>query len=289
MTFLQLQIRFWILWIPVSISLSVGGSTGLQIGIQAKMSASTSYALSVMGGIKPYAMATFTIEVAVDIFIARLGIGGSLNIVDAGIPSSATFTANNVPSVGITSRAEAKFAAGRIYVFAEVGFWIFCCARTESNIVTWKEMGSVHYDLLTMPQDNTFGPVQTPPPRPAANPTSMTLPDSKFEVSCLNQCSGLEGACEWCGENAACCKHGAATNGCSGLGPTGRHGCVAGLGYVHRHSPHHHHRHHSHHRHHRHHPHRHSPHIHWPHHHHLHWPHHHHFHWPHRHHWHWRL
>ena len=50
---------------------------------------------SVKGGVKPGAGATLTIEVAIDIFIAKVGIGGELHIVQADAPAVATWKPDN--------------------------------------------------------------------------------------------------------------------------------------------------------------------------------------------------
>ena len=70
-TFLHVQVRFWIWFIPCAIDLAVAGSTWGRLGIKTNLQGG----FSVLGGVKPGATATLTLEVSIDIFIARLGVG----------------------------------------------------------------------------------------------------------------------------------------------------------------------------------------------------------------------
>jgi len=144
--------------------LAVAGSTWGRLGIKTNLQGG----FSVLGGVKPGATATLTLEVSIDIFIARLGVGGELNIVEAGLPAVATLKPSNTGNTfGMTLGGSLELLGGRVYAFIELGFWIFCCIRAELTIAEWDPLITVEFDLFTLPLATAFGPVKTPPPLPA--------------------------------------------------------------------------------------------------------------------------
>ena len=128
MTFLHVQVRFAILFIPVAIDLAVSGSTWGKLGLKAFVDPKNPF--EIRGGVSPGATAVLTIEVSVDIFIARIGIGGELNIIQASIPAVSTWKPSNTQNrFAITLGVSLELLGGRIYAFVELGFWcsnLFC-------------------------------------------------------------------------------------------------------------------------------------------------------------------
>ena len=98
--------------------LAVSGSTYGELGMKVDIQGG----FAVSGGVKPGCAAILTIEVAVDIFIARIGIGGELTIVDAGGPAVAMWKPSNSGNpFGINLGVSIGLLGGRLYAFIELG------------------------------------------------------------------------------------------------------------------------------------------------------------------------
>jgi len=150
MTFISVAIRFVIWIIPVSVQLAVSGETNGKLGI--KIDPSNHWEMK--GGLQPGAEAVLTIEVAIDIFIARFGVGGEITIVEAKIPAVASWlptnprNAPNGAPLCIALDATLELLAGRVYAFVEIGFWIFCCLRWEFTILEWDALITVTWPII---------------------------------------------------------------------------------------------------------------------------------------------
>lgn len=259
-TFVEVSIRFFILWVPLSIELSVSGQVWGKMGVYLDVLSGN---FEARGGVQPGASAVMTIEVALDLFIVRAGVGGELNIVDTGVPLAATVKPSYTPGVCLSLAFSLELLAGRIYAFIELNL-IFFSVRTEVTLVEWGPLATFEYDLMEVPNNCYAGAVaRTPSPTnpgtqpptvaPTAYPTLATQPPSSptrvptrsptrhptraptraarenAGRNCWDYCSQRSGRCDWCGSTGYCCRNsgwGGQSGGCWNTGSNhGRHIC----------------------------------------------------------------
>merc|ERR1711998_571837 len=193
------------------------------------------------GGVQPGASAVMTIEVALDLFIVRAGVGGELNIVDTGVPLAATVKPSYTPGVCLSLAFSLELLAGRIYAFIELNL-IFFSVRTEVTLVEWGPLATFEYDLMEVPNNCYAGAVaRTPSPTnpgtqpptlaPTRHPTRAPTRAARENAgrNCWDYCSQRSGRCDWWGSTGYCCRNsgwGGQSGGCWNTGSNhGRHIC----------------------------------------------------------------
>jgi len=256
-TFIQVEIRFFILWVPLSIELSVAGQVWGKLGLNIDSAANLAGNFDAKGGVQPGASAVMSLEVALDLFIVKAGIGGELNIVESGVPLAASVMSTYSPGVCLSLSFSLSLLAGRIYAFIELNF-VFWRTRHEVTVTEWAPLWERTIDLLqipencyeeavpkTLPPDGSTPPpstkyptqgTQVPVPTPPATswPTRSPTPPPTIATrmnegqNCWNACKN-DGRCDWCGTAGYCCRNsgwGRQRNGCWNTGGNhGRHVC----------------------------------------------------------------
>jgi hypothetical protein len=169
-TFVDVNTRFFIVFVPVSLGAKVSGTLGIdysvdlgreQAPIAGDPNGCTIARAAVKGKVEPYASVDGEIYAAVDAIILEAGIKGVLNIVHAGIPLTGEvalgphdgahpFDLDVTMSIGAT--LQFVFLSGHISVYVKVGICPFC-AKAEQELVGWD---GLHYDIPLFHKDATF-------------------------------------------------------------------------------------------------------------------------------------
>ncbi|MBX3229161.1 MAG: hypothetical protein KIT84_02410 [Labilithrix sp.] len=145
---------FTVVVIPVKLEAGISGEAGIDVGLKAEAQGFDNlgqcpYA-RISGVAEPYASIDGYLEAGIDIFVARVGIRGELNIVRAALPFSAGFGVeikkadlplHDPKRLGLfaDTRLDVKVStlSGSLNVFGEVG-WCPLCIRGSKEIVSWE-------------------------------------------------------------------------------------------------------------------------------------------------------
>ncbi|MBJ6764703.1 hypothetical protein JGU66_28375 [Myxococcaceae bacterium JPH2] len=155
-TFVQAEVTFVIVVVPVTLGAKVGGTVGLNYAVDAKHDVTTTNgckvnSIGVSGTVSPFASVDGELYAGVDLFIVSAGVKGKLQVVHASIPLQASAAlvygagGNSVLTLNLAARSDLKFTflSGSIAAFVEVGFCPFCVSY-DATLVSWD---GLHYDI----------------------------------------------------------------------------------------------------------------------------------------------
>jgi hypothetical protein len=156
-TFVDVSTTFVIVVVPVTLGAKVGGTVGINYGLNAQHKVTTTSAgcnvnsIGIGGYLMPFASVDAELYAGVDLFIVEAGIKGKLQLVHAGIPLNAYAglaygtNGSDLLTLELASRADLKFTflSGSIAAYVEVGIWPLE-AEFEETLVSWD---GIHYDI----------------------------------------------------------------------------------------------------------------------------------------------
>ncbi len=143
---------FTVVFIPVSVEVGLAGAMGVNYELKAAVdkggAACAKVDAYVHGAAKPYANLDGFAQLAIDIFIAKVGIGGKLQLLKVALPLFAkvglSAPQGDIRKLQLTVDAGMNFALnalkGSLYLFGEAG-WCPACFKGRTDIFKWKGVG----------------------------------------------------------------------------------------------------------------------------------------------------
>jgi hypothetical protein len=155
-TFVQAEVTFVIVVVPVTLGAKVGGTVGLNYAVDASHNVTTTNgchvnSIGVSGTVSPFASVDGELYAGIDLFIVSAGVKGKLQVVHAAIPLQASAAlvygagGSSLLTLNLAARSDLKFTflSGSIAAYVEVGFCPFC-VDYEATLVSWD---GLHYDI----------------------------------------------------------------------------------------------------------------------------------------------
>jgi len=133
-TFIKVEKRFMLGPVPLKVSISVDGFMAVDLNMGAWLNCKRKNGegdLAVMGGLHPNAGLSVSASAAVDAFVARAGVEGTLTIFKGGVPAYGHCTTSQICA---KTDLELSALGGNVKIFAEIGFKVEDEAEMQSAL-----------------------------------------------------------------------------------------------------------------------------------------------------------